>query len=392
MIYPLSVFTYYRYNLARVGIVVGSMLISILAIVSISALTASFRADADLSGGIYTRYATLSLAGSPQILTQATTKARQELDLLGYFSRQEGGVLYSNKVALAGRVQAPFVFVSTSDYSQHLKLVGAKLVTGKLPSEGTNEVVVSAQYLINHHLAVGDAIGTDVWAFDYLPGRFVVVGTFDRPPGISTPLFNGMGNLSYYGSLGLNTTNFIVDATSTDSTQLQSNFDKIRTTLSKTYPSVTISQTTYQDFEGRENDNFRFMNTMVWSIMGILTIAITLSLTLFMIIVFMQRAGEFGLLEALGYSKSFIIRKTLLESFGQVLAGWILGVVAAYGLAALINQILFYPNEFSPLAVFTTRSLSFTLPALLAVIILSAWVVVIRLRKLDPITILEKRD
>lgn len=392
MIRPLSVFTYYRYNLARVGVVVGSMLISILAIVSISALTASFRADAELSGGIYTRYATFSLAGNPQLLTQAVTTTRQELDVIGYSQRQEGGLLYSNKIALAGRVQAPFAFVSTADYSQHLKMVGAQLTTGRLPADGTNEVVVSVQYLKNHHLAVGDAIGTDAWRFDYLPGRFVIVGTFDRLPGVTTPLFNGMGNLNYFGTLGLNTISFMIDPTSTNATQFQNNLERVRTTLTQTYPSITVSQTTYQDFEGQVNDNYRFMNTMVWSIMGILTVAITLSLTLFMVIVFMQRIGEFGLLEALGYSKTFIVRKTLIESFGQVLAGWILGVIAAYGLAALINYILFYPNEFSPLVVFTTRSLSFTLPALLAVIILSAVVVVVRLLKLDPITILEKRD
>jgi ABC-type antimicrobial peptide transport system permease subunit len=385
----LSVFSYYRRNLSRVIIMVGSMAISILAIIAVAALTGSFRKDAELSAGYYDHLATFSVNGTPAAVEKALPTVRTQLDEWEVTSRKEGAIQFSTKIALAGQQQVPIAFLTPSDYGSYLANLGATLTEGNFPHDGTAEVAMSAQFMRNHHLVLGDSIGNKVRAFDFLPGKYTVVGIFDQE---NKTIFAGIGNLNYFQSTFGNQPTFFLNTQGLDDQILTTHLADFRTKLEQTYSGLQVNYTTHQRFMDQIDNNFAFMDTMVWSIMTVVILALTFSLSLFTVIVFMQRTGEFGLLAALGYTKQFIIRKTLFESAGQVITGWLAGIGAAYLVALVLNHIVFTPNEFAPLQPFTERTLIFTAPAFLAVLVLSALVVIYRLVKLDPITVIEKRD
>ena len=106
----------------------------------------------------------------------------------------------------------------------------------------------------------------------------------------------------------------------------------------------------------------------------------------------MQRANEFGLLAALGYTKRFLIRRTFLEVTVSVAIGWLLGILFSQVIYSVINAVLFIPKGLAPLTIFTSRMLLFTVPVPVTVTVFSVAVVVWQLWRMDPVAIIERRD
>ena len=73
------------------------------------------------------------------------------------------------------------------------------------------------------------------------------------------------------------------------------------------------------------------LNMIVWLLNVVGIVVISLSVGLLNVIFFMQRANEFGLLAALGYTKRFLVRPTFLEAAFTVATGWVLGILFLSG-------------------------------------------------------------
>jgi len=119
---------------------------------------------------------------------------------------------------------------------------------------------------------------------------------------------------------------------------------------------------------------------------------ITSSIALLQIIFFMQRANEFGLLAAIGYSRSFIIIRTITESILNIILGWFLGIIFSEIVYKYLNAKIYEPQGMEGLTILNLNTLLFTIPVPIVVTIFSIGTVLWKLIRMDPVAIIERRD
>ena len=133
------------------------------------------------------------------------------------------------------------------------------------------------------------------------------------------------------------------------------------------------------------------MDAIVWAINSVVVLVLSLLVGLLNMIYFLDRMNEFGLLLGIGYARGFLIRRALIESLLLTVLAWAFGIVFAQVAYGLLNQFIFEPRGMS-LSVLNWRALQFTLPIPIMVGLFTAGTVIWQLRKLDPISIIERRD
>ncbi len=125
-------------------------------------------------------------------------------------------------------------------------------------------------------------------------------------------------------------------------------------------------------------------------VIGTLVVVITIMMGMLMSIFQAQRMQEFGLLQALGWSRKILLRRSLMETALTVLIGWILGGVIAYAMLTLVKVQLMDPKAFAidPL---DKGAYLYTIPVPVAILVIGALTLVLRLKRSDPVSIVERR-
>ena len=103
-----------------------------------------------------------------------------------------------------------------------------------------------------------------------------------------------------------------------------------------------------------------------------------------------QRLVEFGLLQALGYTKRQLLGRVLRETVSVVIFGWFFGVVAAYFLLRLTKAVLMDPKAFA-LNIFDPTAFVYTIPIPVSILIVATLTVILKFRRFDPVSIVERR-
>jgi ABC-type antimicrobial peptide transport system permease subunit len=102
--------------------------------------------------------------------------------------------------------------------------------------------------------------------------------------------------------------------------------------------------------------------------------------------------NEFGLLAAIGYGRWGLIYRVLRESFGITLAAWILGVGLGIGVLWWFNQAFMLPHGLVMNVLDPTVLVLHTIPIPLMAFAFGMVTVGWQLLRLDPISIIERRD
>jgi predicted lysophospholipase L1 biosynthesis ABC-type transport system permease subunit len=107
-------------------------------------------------------------------------------------------------------------------------------------------------------------------------------------------------------------------------------------------------------------------------------------------IYFQQRLVEFGLLQAIGYTRRSLLMRVSWETALVVLLGWVLGVVAAIGVLSGAKWWVMEPRGLylEPLDPIAYR---YTLPVPMMVLLFALGTIGWRLRTFDPVAIVERR-
>ncbi|RIK25964.1 MAG: hypothetical protein DCC52_10715, partial [Chloroflexi bacterium] len=79
------------------------------------------------------------------------------------------------------------------------------------------------------------------------------------------------------------------------------------------------------------------------------------------LIYFLDRSNEFGLLLGIGYARSFVIRRALLEALLLTLMAWVFGILFSQFIYGVLNAFVFEPRGVA-LSVLNWRALQFTIP------------------------------
>jgi ABC-type antimicrobial peptide transport system permease subunit len=276
--------------------------------------------------------------------------------------------------------------VSEADLPILLELFGTQILEGRMPQPRSNEIALSAAIAANRDLHVGDVIGgetdnDDMLVVDDLPTEMVVVGILfpDRP-------WVGLGSYEYLRSHEL---------TSSRSPRLLIIPHKGRkqTLDSWLEESVDPTQTRIITYATEERE-YREMTTatiLTFAALECMIAAVAaIALATLNHIFFTQRKEEFGILNAVGRGRLWLVWRTMKETGSIVGVAWAVGAVLC-GIGLLGMQSLVYAPRGLTLDFLSLAPWLLTIPVPLAVALASVGTIARMLRKLDPVAIIEMR-
>jgi hypothetical protein len=283
---------------------------------------------------------------------------------------------------LAGNANFDLFGLSEQDTNDLLTYYGDHVSRGRLPRRDAPEIVLSEEVARARGVGIGDLVGSDVNEIDSLPEHFTIVGL------ISGPVRLGFIPREYMTANYFGARRFQALVVLPKRGQLAST----RAALHE-----IINSQPYRIFDGPFVDGkIDELLVNLQRINDFLTLAVALTLALVIGLLnnlyFRQRMNEFGLLAALGYARRQLALKVVTESALVVLAAWVLGVVVGGAALAWFNAAYMYPHGlvlrvFDPAIIMRS-----TLPVPVMVLIFSLGTLLWQLWRLDPISIIERRD
>lgn len=384
---PLSIRTYYWNNKRKVVPVMGIIALAILAISSTGALTESLFEDARREMAFFEHYSSVTTAQRMPLSEAMIQRLRDHPAITQVVPSETRSVRVKG---IFGDQGAPIYFFAPSEQRGFAERMGWGLVEGRWPEPGTNEIVVSKNVLRNRGLVVGDRVGREVDRTDFMIGEWRVVGAF--PADGAT---GGIGDLDYLRERYLNAPGSTPAPSSRPSRVLVAPVEGREAEVAAFLDSLPTNEVGVFHLSRAEREleaDLANADMIIWILNGVTIAVLALALGLLNIIFFMQRANEFGLLAAIGYTKPFLVGRTFLEAASTVAIGWGMGVVVSQGIYAVMNALLFTPRGLSPLTILTARVLVFTTPVPLTVTIFSVGIVAWQLWRMDPVAIIERRD
>jgi ABC-type lipoprotein release transport system permease subunit len=131
---------------------------------------------------------------------------------------------------------------------------------------------------------------------------------------------------------------------------------------------------------------FMILNVVIATLVVVLTFMMGMLINIYQ----SQRLVEFGLLQAIGYTKARILKRVLTETLLVIVFGWALGVVSAYGLLTVAKTLLMDPKAFE-LNVVDPIAFMYTIPLPIMILFTASASVILRFRNFDPVGVVERR-
>jgi len=277
--------------------------------------------------------------------------------------------------------------VSEADLPILLELFGMHVQEGRLPRPRSNEIVLSAAIAANRDLHVGDVIGgetddDDTLVVDDMPTEMVVAGILspDRP-------WVGFASYEYLRSHEL--------TASRGSRLLIIPHEGQKQTLDSWLEGSVDSTQTRIITHGLEEREYRQMTTslvLTFAALECMIAAVAaIALTTLNHIFFTQRKEEFGILNAVGRSRLWLVFRTMKETGSVVGVAWVVGAVLC-GIGLICMQVLVYGPRGLNLDFFSPTPWLLTMPLPITVVLASVGTIAWMLSKLDPVAIIERRS
>jgi hypothetical protein len=283
---------------------------------------------------------------------------------------------------LAGNAQFDLYGVDQPGMRQLLSLYGDQVVAGRLPKADASEIVLSEEIARSRHVWVGGKVGNSLDELDRLPDAFTVVGIIRGPTRL------GIIPLDYMTEHYLFERRYQGLVVVPQAGKEQAVHDQLQRLIGDS--AFRLFDWTY--IKGKIDSLIANLDTINHFLILLVTIVLALVVGLLNNLFFRQRMNEFGLLAAVGYSRWGLILRVAWESLGVTLAAWILGVGLGVVLLSWFNMIFMVPHGLL-MNVFDWNVLALhTLPIPLMVFLFGMGTVALQLLRLDPISIIERRD
>lgn len=252
-------------------------------------------------------------------------------------------------------------------------------IEGRLPNPGRPELIVSEPVARNLHLRLGSTVLKPDSQDSYSPYRVKVVGI------VMTDKWTMVTDYDYLAENHLPPIDNLLFFARNRSEQI-----KLDTWAFRHFKGERAQLFAYQEIDKQTHNMFKTLFQILNVVIALLVIVITVMMGMLINIYLSQRLVEFGLLQALGYTKKQLLKRVLKESLVVVILGWALGVGLGYWLLVVVKHTLMDPNGYG-LLLKDPIAFRYTLPAPIAILIVAAITVAVRFRRFDPVSIVERR-
>jgi hypothetical protein len=283
---------------------------------------------------------------------------------------------------LAGNANFDLYGLDQAGMEEMLSLYGDRVAQGRLPRQDRAEVTLSEEVARARGVGIGGIVGSDVDELDSLPEHFTVVGLIQGPTRLGFIPRQYMVD-SYFFSRRYEALLVIPGPAGPA---------PIRAALQR-----AIRKQPYRIFDGPfvggKIDSLLVNLSRIDDFLT-LTVALTLALVIALLnnLYFRQRMNEFGLLAALGYPRRRLAGRVALEGSVVVGAAWIVGGAIGIGLLAWFRAVYIVPHGLELRVFDPAILLRATLPVPVLVLLASQATLLAQLARMDPISIIERRD
>jgi ABC-type lipoprotein release transport system permease subunit len=375
---PLAPSTYLLRNKGKTMPLVGVILLAVMLIAGIVSMIDSIPQSIRTIYG-YSKYVLgISPRGDaampPKLVAEVTKGAPVEIGKVT-LCRVSGSQVQS----IVGKWPFVVIGLSRPDMEYFLKRVGADRIDGRLPEPGKPEAIVSDPVARNRGLKVGSTLLSPKTDENYSPHVVKVVGI------AHTQEWLMLNDIAYQRANHLPPIDAVLVFAKNVAEQ-----DTLDRWAFKKLKGQRAQPFAYFELEQHTNDDFQILYRILDVVIGTLVLVIAVMMGMLMNIYQSQRIVEYGLLQAMGYTRRRLLRRALAETIAVLLFGWALGLGLATLLLRIVDATLMAPHAFV-LTVFDVHAVTYTACVPVAILVVAATTVTLRFRKFDPVSIVERR-
>ena len=327
----------------------------------------------------YNRFCTGLIPRNALTLDAAEVVRIQHLPELGRLAPTHS---YSVRVkTIFGKMIFPVFGLMPEDRVELLSRCSVRLARGRLPVEGQAEAVISEEVAQNLGVKIGETLLDPASEDNYAPVPVKLVGLLQgtRWLGLTSKSFvDGNSPFTWSGYLAF--------APSRDIAAQERLDNAVERTVDKADARVWRYASLVKETQSALANLYLILNLVI----SIIVFSVAFVCGLLFNIYFTQRLPEIATLAAIGYPRSQLIRRALGETATLCFFGWLVGGALTIGLLEALKYGLFVPRGLllNPL---DTASFLFTVPLPFAITLVAVVTIGLRLARLDPVSIIERR-
>jgi ABC-type lipoprotein release transport system permease subunit len=274
---------------------------------------------------------------------------------------------------------------------------GMKLLDGRLPQARSSELMITQAVATNNGFEIGDTISIPYRIGEYFgsldPVDMTIVGIINSQPDhaktgetLVENMWLGFASFEFmenYQEAFLQIENYFVFPVDGRKVELDAWLEE----------NIASPQTYVNTYRGQINEfeeEMRSRTTLMTGIEISVVLIASIAMTIMNYISFTQRREEFGVLNALGRSRLWLMLRSVKETVSIVGVAWLIAA-SVYGFFLLFVHFLVFAPRGIAINVFAPLPWLYTLPIPLTIITVSAGMIAWILRELDPVAIVERR-
>jgi ABC-type lipoprotein release transport system permease subunit len=376
-LHPLSARLYFRRNPGRTLPVAFVIVVAVALVASVVSLVDSIDMTVLTMYGYQKHFSVVTPRNALAVSEDIKAGIRKEPLLGAVFTTRPAFTVVRT---IFGKM--PFVVfgIPPVAWGEAMRRCGLRMVSGRMPEDGKPEVALHADIARNRHLKLGDVVlePNSEDSYSIIPVR--LVGTFDGPVWLAITSEAFIRNHFPVAPQGL-----ILMAKNDDR---QADLDRA---LDRRMDKAHARLWTYANLVRDTRDALASLYLIMNVVIGIVIFAIAFLTGMLANIYFMQRLPEFATLSAIGYLRRDLLRRVLGETALLCAVGWALGSVLTAGVLLGIKAWIMTPRGMI-LDPFDVAAYRYTIPLPLTIAAFALLPIARRLRRLDPVSIIERRQ
>ncbi len=275
----------------------------------------------------------------------------------------------------------PFVVLGLSPEDMRFVLEKYRYrgIVGRLPAPGKPEAIVSRPVARNLNLRLGSVLLAPETQETYSPYPVKVVGIVETSEWL---MFN---DIDYQRLNHLPPIDNVLAFAKNRTDQ-----ERLDRWAMKAFKGQRAQVFAYHILDKQTDEMFATLFKILNVVIGTLVLVITIMMGMLINIYQSHRIIEYGLLQAIGYTKKQLLARALREVVAVVLFGWGLGIGVTYALLHLVKSILMDPNAYA-LDPWDALAYVYTVPIPFAILVVAFATVLIRFHRFDPVGVVERR-